>query len=49
LAFTPLAFFGYLLFHLWAAVVGIALTARPAGEVVAAVEPGAEAQPAYVH
>ena len=48
LAFTPLAFFGYLLFHLWAVVAGIVLTVRPAGEAVEAVVPGSAAQPAYV-
>lgn len=48
LTFTPLAFFGYLLFHLWAVVAGIALCLRPADEVAEAAAPGATAQPAYV-
>lgn len=47
LAFTPLAFFGYLLFHLWAVVAGVALTLRPVAESARST-PDAVAQPAYV-
>jgi hypothetical protein len=50
LTVTPLGFFAYLLFHLWAVAAGVALTLRPA-MTVAATEPATSptTQPAFAN
>jgi len=50
LHFTPLAFFAYLLFYVWAVAAGIALTVRPEAPIHAASPTPADpvSSPAYV-